>query len=104
MSFWDIAFEPKPVQQPHLPIWIGGDADAALKPAAKFASGPEGHRARRDPHACPGRSAQEIVDCLSWAAGQGVASSAVPVSAVLGIDEYLDYTQWVVDEINLKVG
>src|ERR1700730_3823467 len=39
VSFDEIAFAPKPVQRPHLPIWIGGDADAALKRAARFASG-----------------------------------------------------------------
>jgi len=39
VSFRGIAFEPKPVQKPHLPAWIGGDADAALKRAARFASG-----------------------------------------------------------------
>ena len=38
VSFADIAFAPKPVQRP-LPIWIGGDADAVLKRAARFASG-----------------------------------------------------------------
>lgn len=39
VSFSDIAFEPKPLQKPHLPVWIGGDADAALRRAAKFATG-----------------------------------------------------------------
>lgn len=39
VSFRDIAFEPKPVQRPHPPIWIGGEANAALKRAARFATG-----------------------------------------------------------------
>jgi probable F420-dependent oxidoreductase len=39
VSFRDVAFAPKPAQKPHLPIWVGGDADAALKRAARFASG-----------------------------------------------------------------
>lgn len=39
VSFKNIAFEPKPVQKPHLPIWIGGEADAALRRAARFATG-----------------------------------------------------------------
>jgi probable F420-dependent oxidoreductase len=143
VSFRDIAFEPKPVQKPHLPVWIGGDADAALKRAARFASGwwpfltppekiaervdfiksqptydgrpfevmhgmatrrvGEGHRVRRDPHTRAGMSAQEIVDHLSWLAEQGVTFSAVPVPAVGGVDEYLDYTQWVIEEIKPKV-
>jgi len=143
VAFRDVAFEPKPVQEPHLPIWIGGDADAALKRAARFASGwwpfltppdriaervefiksqptydgrtlevmhgmattrvGEGHRIRDDPHARPGMSAQEIIDRLGWLAEQGVTFSAVPVPAVGGVDEYLDYTQWVIEEIKPKV-
>ena len=39
VSFRDVAFEPKPVQRPHVPIWMGGDADGALRRAARFASG-----------------------------------------------------------------
>jgi alkanesulfonate monooxygenase SsuD/methylene tetrahydromethanopterin reductase-like flavin-dependent oxidoreductase (luciferase family) len=39
VSFKDVAFEPKPVQKPHIPIWMGGDADAALKRVARFGSG-----------------------------------------------------------------
>lgn len=143
VSFRDVAFEPKPVQKPHLPIWIGGDADAALRRAARFASGwwpfltppekiaervefiksqpgydgrsfevmhgmgttrvGEGHRILDDPNARPGLSAQEIVDRLCWLSEQGVTVSAVPVPAVRGIDEYLDYTQWVIEEIKPKV-
>lgn len=143
VSFRDMAFEPKPVQKPHLPVWIGGDADAALQRAARFASGwwpfltppetiaerlefikgqpaydgrpfevmhglgtnrvGEGHRAVSDPHARPGMSAQEIIDRLNWLAEQGVTFSAVPVPAVRGVDEYLDYAQWVIEEIKPKV-
>ena len=39
VSFHDVVFEPKPVQRPHLPIWMGGDADAVLRRAARFANG-----------------------------------------------------------------
>ena len=47
VSFKDVAFEPKPFQKPHLPIWMGGDSDAALKRAARFASGSKAHPAGR---------------------------------------------------------
>jgi probable F420-dependent oxidoreductase len=143
VSFHDVAFEPKPVQKPHLPVWIGGDADAALQRAARFASGwwpfltppdkiaeriefiksqpgydgrpfevmhgmattrvGEGHRVQDNPDARTGMSAQEIVDRLSWLAEQGVTYSAVPMPAVGGVDEYLDYAQWVIEEIKPKV-
>lgn len=39
VSFKDVAFEPKPVQKPHIPIWFGGDADAVLKRTARYAQG-----------------------------------------------------------------
>jgi probable F420-dependent oxidoreductase len=34
IDFEDIAFEPKPVQRPHPPIWIGGNSRAAMRRAA----------------------------------------------------------------------
>jgi probable F420-dependent oxidoreductase len=34
--FHDIAFAPKPVQQPHPPIWVGGESDAALRRTARL--------------------------------------------------------------------
>ena len=33
-SFSDIRFEPKPVQKPHPPIWVGGESGPALRRAA----------------------------------------------------------------------
>jgi len=39
VSFRDVAFEPKPVQQPHIPVWFGGDADAVLRRTARYGSG-----------------------------------------------------------------
>ncbi len=35
-SFSDIHFAPKPVQQPHPPIWIGGESPPALRRAAQL--------------------------------------------------------------------
>jgi probable F420-dependent oxidoreductase len=37
-SFTDMFVNPKPLQQPHPPIWIGGTSDAALRRAARFAA------------------------------------------------------------------
>jgi probable F420-dependent oxidoreductase len=39
VRFRDIAFGPKPIHKPHPPIWMGGDADAALRRAARFGDG-----------------------------------------------------------------
>jgi probable F420-dependent oxidoreductase len=143
VSFKDVAFEPKPIQKPHVPIWMGGDADGALKRAARFASGwwpfltkpesiparldfiksqptfkggpfevmygmstsrvGEGHVVQDDPNARPGMSAQEIVDRLGWFKELGVTMSSVPIPAVQDIEAYLDYAQWVIEEIKPKV-
>jgi probable F420-dependent oxidoreductase len=35
VDFADIAFAPKPVQQPHPPIWVGGNSRAAMRRAAR---------------------------------------------------------------------
>ncbi len=37
-AFSDMHVSPKPLQQPHPPIWIGGASDAALRRAAAFAA------------------------------------------------------------------
>jgi len=39
VSFRDVKLSPKPVQQPHPPIWVGGSSDAALRRAVRFADG-----------------------------------------------------------------
>lgn len=144
VAFDDIAFEPKPVQQPGIPIWIGGDADAALRRAARFGAGwwpfltpPEDIPARLDfiksQPAYDGRAfdvmqamsmprinerheavrsdvagqdpagAAEIIDRLNWLAELGVTISSVPTPAVKNVEAYLDYAQWVVEEIRSHV-
>jgi probable F420-dependent oxidoreductase len=35
-QFSDVVFEPKPVQTPHPPIWVGGHSRAALRRAVEF--------------------------------------------------------------------
>jgi hypothetical protein len=58
-----------------------------------------GPAARRAVRARPGMSKQEIVDRLGWLSGLGVTLSSVPVPPVSGIQEHMDYTQWVAEEI-----
>lgn len=39
VKFRDIVFEPKPVQRPHPPIWIGGESPAAMRRTARLGDG-----------------------------------------------------------------
>ena len=52
-KFADIRCEPKPVQKPHPPIWIGGHSRAALRRTATIADGWYGHVLWRNPDALP---------------------------------------------------
>jgi probable F420-dependent oxidoreductase len=143
VSFRDVAFAPRPVQKPYVPIWFGGDADGALKRTARFGTGwwpfltkpedfparidfiksqptfkggpfevfygmvtslvGEGHVVVDDPNAKAGQSAQAIIDRLKYFEALGVTMSQVPIPPVRDIDEYLDYAQWVMEEIQPKV-
>jgi probable F420-dependent oxidoreductase len=39
VHFENLAFEPKPVQKPHLPIWIGGNSKRAIRRAVALGDG-----------------------------------------------------------------
>ena len=39
VAFADITFEPKPVQKPHPPIWVGGESVPAMRRAARLGDG-----------------------------------------------------------------
>ncbi len=39
VQFDNVAFAPKPIQNPHPPIWFGGDAPAVLRRTAKYGNG-----------------------------------------------------------------
>jgi probable F420-dependent oxidoreductase len=54
VSFDAVAFDPKPVQKPHIPIWIGGDADRRC--CGRLDSHRDGSRSSRNPTTFPPRS------------------------------------------------
>ncbi len=59
VRFADIRFEPKPIQKPRPPIWIGGESAAALRRVARIGDGwyPVGNNPR-DPLDTPARYAE----------------------------------------------
>lgn len=133
VSFDNVMFEPRPLQKPHLPIWIRGDAEPALRRAARFASG--WHPVRTKPEDIPSKldfiksqqtysggpfevayslgaddpiprlavSAQEIIDRLGCLKDLGVTVSSVPMPPANDVNAYLDYAQWVIEEVKPKV-
>ena len=48
-------------------------------------------------------SAEWLVDRLGRLAEMGVTMASVPIPAVDGVDAYLDYLQWIIEEIKPKV-
>lgn len=143
VSFKDVAFEPKPFQKPHVPIWMGGDSDAALKRTARYATGwipfltktediparidfiksqptykggalevmrgfatdrvGEGHAVGAELNAKTQLNSQQIIDQLNTLKNLGVTMSSVPIPPLKDIDAYLDYAQWVIEEIKPKI-
>jgi probable F420-dependent oxidoreductase len=67
LQFSDVRCEPKPVQKPHPPIWVGGHSKAALRRTATLADGWYGHVFWRNPEALP----QEIQTIRDYAEQAG---------------------------------
>jgi hypothetical protein len=52
-----------------------------------------------DPTQQPGMTVPEIIDRLCWFAELDVTMPSVPIPPVRGVNAYLDYAQWVIEEI-----
>ena len=78
-----LQMEPRPVQQPHPPIWTGGTSLPALRRAARLADGWHGVRQSPDDVA---RVAARITELRS-AAGNGMDSFTVSLRAGLDITD-----------------
>jgi hypothetical protein len=59
----------------------------------------EGHVSIDDPKQRSGMSAQEIIDRLNEYADMGVTFTSVPTPRVSGVEAYMEFAQWVVEEI-----
>ena len=83
-NFDDLRFSPKPVQQPHIPIWVGGASPGAIRRAARMGDG--WHPSGVSPEEYAAKKA-EIVE-LAQAAGRNgdnmVWSARVEVEATPG--------------------
>ena len=77
IRFENVLCEPKPVQQPHPPLWIGGGSEAALRRAAKLGSA-------WHPSSRYSESVAEKADILDqMVAGEGREPLAIQMRATL---------------------
>lgn len=84
----DVGFAPKPVQQPHPPIWIGGNTDPALRRAARI--GDAWHAAGATPEQV--EAALPKLREYTRAAGRDPVAVPVTVRTGLRADEPPDAT------------
>jgi probable F420-dependent oxidoreductase len=80
VNFADVIFEPKPIQQPHPPIWVGGESPAALRRAVRLGDAwYPGNNSQTAPLDTPARLAAAIGSLrrLAETAGRDPASLAV---------------------------
>lgn len=86
-NFEDLRFSPKPVQQPHIPLWIGGASPGALRRAARLGDGwhpsgvtPEEYAACREQIISMAERAGRDPDSLAWSARVEVEATPGPSS------------------------
>ena len=86
-NFDDLRFSPKPVQQPHIPLWIGGASPGALRRAARLGDGwhpsgltPEQYTAGREEVRTLAEQAGRDPDALIWSARVEVEATSGPSS------------------------
>ena len=84
-NFQDLKFSPKPVQAPHIPLWIGGSSPGALRRAATMGDGwhpsgvdPETYSTGRREIQDLARAAGRQPDDLTWSARVEVVAPGVP--------------------------
>src|SRR5690625_5010526 len=58
----------------------------------------EVHVVQESDIAMPNQSAQQLVDILNHFQELGITMSSVPIPQVNSVEEYMDYSQWVMEE------
>jgi probable F420-dependent oxidoreductase len=86
-NFDDLRFAPKPVQKPHIPLWIGGSSPGALRRAGRVGDGwhpsgvgPEDYSLGRQEVRQRAEAAGQNPDALVWSARVEVEASGGPSS------------------------
>jgi probable F420-dependent oxidoreductase len=72
VKFSNVVFQPKPVQKPHPPIWIGGESKAAIRRTVQFADAwYPGNNSQTRPLDTPERLGAGIADVKAACAAAG---------------------------------
>ena len=82
-SFQPVRSEPRPIQKPHPPIWVGGHEPPALRRAARYGDG--WHAYRLNPDEVSEKAAYVKVKAAEY--GRDPASIAISVRAPLIISD-----------------
>lgn len=83
-NFDDLRFSPKPVQQPHIPLWIGGASPGALRRAARLGDGWHPSGLTPDEYAAGRQRVRELAEQAGRDPDSLVMSARVEVAATSG--------------------
>lgn len=103
VTFETCRLDPKPIQKPHIPIIVGGYADAALRRAARFGAGWYGFN--RDPAGTKDMLIRldEALGKAGRKRGAGFEIIATPPMS-MDVDAMLDYAELGVDRLLVNLG
>ena len=86
-NFSDLKFSPKPLQKPHIPIWVGGGSPGALQRAATMGDGWHPSGVTAEDYSISRRNIQEMAvaagrnpESLTWSARVEVEAHGAPSS------------------------
>lgn len=83
VTFRDVIFQPKPLQTPHPPIWVGGESPAALRRAFKLGDAwYPGNNNQRTPMDTPARLEARIADVKAQCERHGRDPATLGISII----------------------
>ncbi len=91
----DVGFAPKPLQQPHPPVWIGGDSDSARRRAGRFGQAW---------HAPAGKTAEALADGLANVRRHAALAGRDPSQVGLTVRSRLPRDGWPEEAVSLLKG
>jgi probable F420-dependent oxidoreductase len=92
VNFSDVVFEPKPVQKPHPPLWVGGESAGAIRRAIALGTAwYPGNNSQTMPLDTPERLAQGVAEVRRRAAAAGRDPQTLGLSLL--VQDVFDWTE-----------